>query len=60
MSDKLVLRWKLIIHRNAPDLVAEDLKHEHTNTRYDISGGHAYSGGQYVPHAHLLSPLPPT
>lgn len=38
----------LIIGSNAPDVVAEDLKHEHTNTRFDISGGHAYSGGQYV------------
>jgi hypothetical protein len=35
----------LIVLRNAPDLVAEDLKHEHTNTHYDISGNHAYSGG---------------
>jgi hypothetical protein len=31
---------------NAPDLVTADLKHEHTNTRYGVSGNDAYSGGQ--------------
>ncbi|KAF2678210.1 hypothetical protein K458DRAFT_395275 [Lentithecium fluviatile CBS 122367] len=32
-------------NRNAPDIVADDLTHEHTNTRFDRSDNHAYSGG---------------